>query len=358
MSKALTIRALIEAYRSDDVSPYQELRYRTKENYDSLMRRVGEDHGATKISEIKFRTLKEWHKKWTPRGVPMAHSLMGMVRTLVGYGMTYLENDECARVGAILHKSRFEMGKSRVVHLTAEQADAVCRVARAAGYGSLALAQAFQFECAFRQKDVIGEWLPCSEPGISEITARGMKWLRGIRWSEIDDKLILRHVTSKKLKLVEPDLKLCPMVIEELQRIYPSLVVSDAVFDDDDLVQEMTVDRSVLPTSGPIIVFEETARPYETHRFRRLWRALATTASIPKNVQNRDSRAGAATEATGFGADLHDTQHLLAHSDIATTQIYSRGKAEKATKAQRARVVGRKRVEEQKPKLLPYLPGA
>jgi integrase len=170
-----------------------------------------------------------------------------------------------------------------------------------------------------------------------------MKWLRGIRWSEIDDKLILRHVTSKKLKLVEPDLKLCPMVIEELQRIYPSLVVSDAVFDDDDLVQEMTVDRSVLPTSGPIIVFEETARPYETHRFRRLWRALATTASIPKNVQNRDSRAGAATEATGFGADLHDTQHLLAHSDIATTQIYSRGKAEKATKAQRARVVGRKR---------------
>jgi hypothetical protein len=131
MSKALTIRALIEAYRSDDVSPYQELRYRTKENYDSLMRRVGEDHGATKISEIKFRTLKEWHKKWTPRGVPMAHSLMGMVRTLVGYGMTYLENDECARVGAILHKSRFEMGKSRVVHLTAEQADAVCRVARA-----------------------------------------------------------------------------------------------------------------------------------------------------------------------------------------------------------------------------------
>jgi hypothetical protein len=91
MSKALTINALIDAYRSDEVSPYQELRYRTRENYDSLMRRVGEDHGATKIADIKFRTLKEWHKKWLPRGVPMAHSLMGMVRTLVGYGMTYLE---------------------------------------------------------------------------------------------------------------------------------------------------------------------------------------------------------------------------------------------------------------------------
>jgi hypothetical protein len=62
------------------VSPYQELRYRTRENYDSLMRRVGEDHGATKISEIKFRALKEWHKKWTPRGVPMAHSLIMKAR--------------------------------------------------------------------------------------------------------------------------------------------------------------------------------------------------------------------------------------------------------------------------------------
>jgi hypothetical protein len=329
--KRLTIGALIEAYRSDDVSPYQELRYRTRENYDSLMRRVGEDHGATKIAEIKFRTLKEWHKKWTPRGVPMAHSLMGMVRTLVGYGMTYLENDECARVGAILHKSRFEMGKSRVVHLTAEQADAVCRVARAAGYGSLALAQAFQFECAFRQKDVIGEWLPCSEPGISEITARGMKWLRGIRWSEIDDKLILRHVTSKKLKLVEPDLKLCPMVIEELQRIYPSLVVSDAVFDDDDLVQEMTVDRSVLPTSGPIIVFEETARPYETHRFRRLWRALATTAA-----SRRTCRTATAVPA--------QRRRRLASAPIFTTRsICLRTATSRRRKSTRAEKLRRRR---------------
>jgi hypothetical protein len=343
--KILTVNALIDAYRSDEVSPYQELRYRTRENYDSLMRRVAKDHGPTKISEIKFRTLKEWHKKWCPSGVPMAHSLVGMLRTVVGFGMTYLEDDECARVGAILHKTRFAMGKSRVVHLTAEHAAAVRMVARAAGYGSLALAQAFQFECAFRQKDVIGEWVPCSEPGLSEITARGLKWLRGIRWSEIDESLILRHITSKKLKLVEPDLKLCPMVIEELERIYPGLVIAEAMFDEEsgELIKEMIVDRSVLPTSGPIIVFEETGRPYTTHKFRRLWRALATTASIPKNVQNRDSRAGAATEATGFGVDLHDTQQLLAHSDIATTQIYSRGKAEKALKAQRARVVGRKR---------------
>ena len=45
---------------------------------------------------------------------------------------------------------------------------------------------------------------------------RDLKWLRGIRWSEIDDNLILRHVTSKRQKEIEVDLKLAPMVMEEL----------------------------------------------------------------------------------------------------------------------------------------------
>jgi hypothetical protein len=43
--------------------------------------------------------------------------------------------------------------------------------------------------------------VPLSEPGISEVIVRGQKWLRGIVWQEIDENLILRHVTSKKQKL-------------------------------------------------------------------------------------------------------------------------------------------------------------
>jgi hypothetical protein len=84
------------------------------------------------------------------------------------------------------------------------------------GWPSIALAQAFQFECTLRQKDVIGELVPLSEPGVSLVVIRNQKWLRGIVWQEIDQNLILKHVTSKKQKLTEVDLKLAPMVIEEL----------------------------------------------------------------------------------------------------------------------------------------------
>ena len=42
-----------------------------------------------------------------------------------------------------------------------------------------------------RQKDVIGEWVPRSEPGPSDIwNSDGEKWLRGLRWQEIDGNLI------------------------------------------------------------------------------------------------------------------------------------------------------------------------
>jgi hypothetical protein len=45
------------------------------------------------------------------------------------------------------------------------------------GRPSITLAQAFQFEVMLRQKDVIGEWAPGSEPGVSAVTHAGQKWL-------------------------------------------------------------------------------------------------------------------------------------------------------------------------------------
>jgi hypothetical protein len=55
------------------------------------------------------------------------------------------------------------------------------------------LAQALQFELMLRQKDVIGEWVPDSEPGENDIHHDGRKWFRGIRGDAIDGDMILRH---------------------------------------------------------------------------------------------------------------------------------------------------------------------
>jgi hypothetical protein len=118
-----------------------------------------------------------------------------------------------------LSKMRFKMASARVERLTADMAIAIRELAHKKGLGSIALAQAIQFEGMLRQKDVIGEWVPASEPGPALATYRDQKWQRGLLWSEIDSDMILRHITSKRNKPIEIDLKLAPMVQEEFARI-------------------------------------------------------------------------------------------------------------------------------------------
>jgi site-specific recombinase XerD len=183
---------------------------------------------------------------------------------------------------------------------------------------SIALAQALQFELMLRQKDVIGEWVPVAEPGDSGVEDAGQKWLRGLRWDEIDQNMVLRHVTSKRQKEIEIDLSSVPMVIEEL-----ALIPRRA--------------------AGPIVICEVTGLPYSTAEFRRKWRLVANAAGVPKSVRNMDSRAGAISEATDAGADLEHVRHAATHSDIAMTQKYSRNATEKIAGVHALRAAHRNR---------------
>jgi hypothetical protein len=165
-----------------------------------------------------------------------------------------------------------------------------------------------------RQKDVIGEWVPMSEPGLSDTFHAGMKWLRGLRWEEIDDNLTLAHETSKREKMLKVPLSKAPMVLEELDRQFPHF---------------KTQGRSALPRSGPIVINEYNQVPWGADEYRRHWRKAATAAGVPKTIRNMDSRAGAITEATEAGAELEHIKHAATHGDIAMTQRYSRGAADK-----------------------------
>jgi hypothetical protein len=316
-----TIRSLIECYRTDPDSPFRKNRYQTRKHYESLCRRIDKDMGDKTIEEIDARAMLRAYEGWSEGGkIPMAHSLVGMFRSLITFGATLLKDKNCRALKGDLSDMRFKMGQARGERLTAEQAAAICAKAHDMGLHSLALAQAIQFECMLRQRDVIGEWVPMSEPGISDVTHDGQKWLRGITWAEIDANLILRHVTSKRQKMVEHDLGVAEMVQAEFARI------------------------GTLPTSGPVVVYEITERPYSAHQFRALWRDVARAAGVPDAVRNMDSRAGAITEATEAGAELEHIKHAAAHSDIAMTQKYARAPAEKT------RGVAVKRAEHRKNK--------
>ena len=309
-----TLSSLMTQYRTDPDSGFRKLRYHSKCYYETLMGLIEREQGALELKNINARAFRRWHEGWADGGkFAVAHGKIGMLRTLFGFGATILEDPECIRLRGIMSGLRFEMPKARTERLTAAQATAVRAMAHQKGRPSIALAQAFQFELMLRQKDVIGEWVPMTEPGLSDVTHGKFKWLRGIRWEEIDQNMTLVHVTSKRQKEIRVSLLSAPMVMEELA-----------------LLGER-------PTSGPIIVSEMDGKPWDAVEFRRWWRACATACGIDKKVRNMDSRAGAISEATDAGADLEHVRHAATHSNISMTQRYSRGAEEKIANVQKLR---------------------
>ena len=316
-----TLGALIQAYQTDPDSTFHKARFVSRKYYTSLLSKIIEEHGDTPISDIKVRTIQRWHEDWSADGkVAMGHATVGMLRTVINFGLTLLEDEQCSRLSTALSKMKFKMAKPRTERLTAEMAIMIRNRAHFKGLHSIALAQAIQFDGILRQKDVLGEWVPLSEPGTSEIVYGNTKWLRGIRWNEIDENLILSHVTSKRNKLVTVPLSIAPMVMEELS-----------------LIQRKW--------AGPVIVFENSGLPWAANYFRQRWRELARECGIPDTVRNMDSRAGAISEATDAGASLEHIRQAATHSDISMTQRYSRGDAEKTANVLRIRAEHRSKTK-------------
>jgi hypothetical protein len=274
-----SVASVAHRYQTDDKSPFKRLRYRTKENYRGLLRRIVADYGDTKLADLKREDVQRIYNDWTTSGSAMAHALVGMLRMLFNYGTTALDDGECSCLSGIIHNMRFKTDKPRKSeYLTADQVTKIINEAHKMGHHSLALAQAFQFYCQLHQRDVIGEWVPNNEPGVSDVIDGNDKWLRGIRWDEIDN-LILRHTTSKRLQNVEIDLRKAPIVMREIALVGQK------------------------QRKGPIVVSEETNLPYKGHVFRERWRKVADAVGIPKHVKNMDSRPADKPHKSGERAE-------------------------------------------------------
>lgn len=344
----ITIRNLIHRYRTDPDSRFQKIRFHSRENYSHFLKRIEIDHGDKLIKDIRARDVMRWHEEWSKRGVAMASGLVGHLRSILTFGATLLECPHCTALKAKLADMKFPQGKPREEVLTADMVIAIRERANSKGARSAALAQAIQFEGMFRQKDIIGEWVPNGEPGMSDVfyTApknREVKWLRGLRWEEIDDNLILTHVTSKRQKEIAIRLLDAPMVVEELRLAYPGCVTEKEVVHPETrkVTTVLVPHRELLPASGPVIVSEVTNRPYTSTFFRHTWRTLATEVGIPKSIRNQDSRAGAISEATDGGADMEHVRQAATHSDVKMTSRYSRNAADKTAKVLQIRVAHR-----------------
>lgn len=323
-----SLKSLIHCYRTDSDSPYKKNRYHVRQGRDSMLRRIGAKYGDEMLSDVKWRTLLGWHRDWSLKGKSSGLAFVSQLRALFSFG-ALLEDPDCERLVGVMHKMRFEGVQPRRTKVTAEYAEMIRAAARDHfGWPSIALAQAIQFECTLRQKDVVGEVVPLSEPGVSAVIMGKTKWLRGIVWSEVDQNMILRHVTSKKQKMVTIDLKLAPMVIEELA-IMAGVSPADLT-------------RDMLPASGPVVICDTTGLPWKITEFRRKWRLIADHAGVPKDVWNMDSRSGAISEADMAGAPREWVQQAATHSSLEQTADYTRNQEEATAKVMKLRMEDRK----------------
>jgi hypothetical protein len=271
---AWTLAKLTERYKHDLNSSYQKISYNSRTNYDAILNLILREHASVALSDINARVLLEWHSAWGEGGkIAVAHAKIGMLRRMFGFGAATLEDAECLRLATVLHTMRFKIPRRRKEQLTAEQATAIRAKAHERERPSLALAQAFQFDLGLSQKMTIGEWVPKEEAGESDIVWEGYKWLRGIRWSDIDDNMVLNFSTPGQDAPLIVNLRQAPMVMEELKSKFG-----------------FNGNRSSLPRTGAIIISEHSERPWEPAEFRRWWRMLADACGIPSTVRNMDSR--------------------------------------------------------------------
>jgi hypothetical protein len=265
-----TLGKLAQLYRTDERSPYRGLRFHVRNSTDNFLDRIVKEHADLRLADLNADSIKKLYDQWAADGkLSSGHAFATKLRGLFGFGTTVLDDPGCVRLSTIMNRMRFPNPPARTERLTAEHVIAIRAKAHEMGKPSIALAQAMQFELLLTQKDTIGDWVPVTEPGTSDIVLDGNKWLYGIRWEEIDDNLILRHHTSFANKKLELDLKRAPMVLEELQRL-PST-----------------------PKKGAVIISEWNQKPWSPNEFRRWWRKVADAVGIPKTIKNMDSSRAA-----------------------------------------------------------------
>jgi hypothetical protein len=314
------VKELLHIYETHEESPLQSVKYNTRKTYEQSIRIIRKTIGDCRLETLNGIFFKRWHRSLLEPREPgqrprinSGHRTVTTFKLAVRFGCV-LEIRECQRLDGILSKMRFAAPAARTTFLAYDQARAIIKAAHDAGRPSIALAQALQFELTLRQKDVIGEWLPDpAAPG-------GRRWANGLTWNHIGPDMILRKRTTKTGAEVAFDLKLYPLVMEELELV--------------------PADRRV----GPMIISEQTGLAYRSERFSKTWRDIATAAGVPRDVYNMDSRSGGITEAASAGAPLELIRHHATHRDPKMTARYSRPSPEQNNTVAKLRAASRARI--------------
>lgn len=303
-----TIASLARIYETHPNSPFRAVCHATQMTYSGEHALLVKAVGDRRIDRITGADLRRWHASFAkpkkaggPERLRRAQGCMKALRRITSWGVQ-LRLPGCADLRLILRESRFAVPPARERAPTYDQVVALIAAAHEIGRPSIAMAAALMFDTSLRQTDVIGKWEPTSRPGIEAggCVHRGRRWGGGLVWQDIKNGELTKR-TTKTGALFQVRVADFPLLLAEIAKVPEGRRI------------------------GPMVVDEQTGRPYRHRWFAAIWRRAARKAGIPDDVWSRDTRAGAITEAFDAGAELEHVRQLATHTDPKVTGRYNRG---------------------------------
>jgi hypothetical protein len=318
-----TINSLNRIYESHPESPFHSVGYATRQVYVREIKPLLKAVGERRVDLINGADLRSWHAKLAkpakeggaPR-IRRAQGCMKALRRIVKWGHQ-LRLTGCAELREILSDTRFAIPAARDMAPSYEQIVAFIAAAHEAGRPSMAMAAALMYDAALRQTDVIGKWEPAAEsPRQGGYIHAGRRWGGGVLWQDIREGILSKR-TTKTGSMICFAIAGCPLVTAEIANV----------------PEEKRI--------GPLVVDEQTGRPYRHRWFAAIWRKIARQAGIPDGIWSRDTRAGAITEAFDAGANPEHVRVMATHSDPKMTSRYNKGSAKQTSAVAQLRAAHR-----------------
>ena len=209
-----------------------------------------------------------------------------------------------------LSEIKFKGPKKRTVVATRDQVYAIAAEAEKAGYHSFAVGILLQFEFALRAVDIRGQWLdaPNTDGGIRR---NGKRWQDGLTWDMFDeDFTAFEKVISKTEKTLDEAYHFSLEFLPELRQKILALAPPEA-------------------RVGPVILSSRRGKglPYTRYGWSQAWARFRKAAGVPEDVQARDMRAGAISEADMLGVSREMLSQAAQHSNLDTTARYVRNRS-------------------------------
>jgi len=313
-----TWKYLIGRYKSDEFSPYREVKANTSEVYDYLLARWENAIGHMEIGDLDYSTIKTIQRTMQENGRTDSniHRMFTMLRTVSRYGKA-LHLEGARDVSETLSEIRIKTAPARSVAPSREQIEAIIAEADKAGARHFALGVLLQYWFMLRAVDVRGQWLK-DDGSTGGIIRNGKRWQDGLTWDMVSD-----------------DLSTFTKVISKTARTMPEPYVFDLTATPD-IQRRMAAVRPEKPV-GPVIVSERFGLPYERSAWSNTWRQFRAAAGITDDIRIMDARAGGITEAKALGVDAYALRDAGQHANISTTSRYARGRSAAANKVVKLR---------------------